>query len=248
MVCLHGMWGFALIYQFWFALGEMLGIKMFSIELPGHSKDLNYSGLAKQTIDSYVQIVDDVIRSQIGDCILMGWSMGARISREVAQQNSCVKKVVLITSPPPPGVFFHPKVLLKMIRYGLSLTFGTPFRLTKSDAVKLAFNHGFTLDEQDTFIAQLGPESGHAARDVTLEQLFFWKTKRKSFRCPMLVVAGEFDALTPVALQRKMAERYIGAEYREIPGACHSIMLQPVVREIAFRDITGWVYDMPKAA
>ena len=248
MVCLHGMWGFALIYQFWFALGEMLGIKMFSIELPGHTKELNCSGLDKQTIKSYVRIVDDVIRSCIGDCILVGWSMGAVISRHVAKQNLCVKKVVLITSPPPPGVFFSLKVQLMMIKYGVWLILGKPFRLTPDDAAEFAFNRGFTDQECDAFIAELNPESGRAARDVTLAQFAFWEMKRKKFRCPMLVVAGEFDALTPVALQRKMAERYIGAKYMEIPGACHSIMLQPGIRDIAFRDITGWVYDIPKAA
>jgi pimeloyl-ACP methyl ester carboxylesterase len=43
-------------------------------------------------------------------------------------------------------------------------------------------------------------------------------------RCPALVVAAELDALIPPASCRGLAERIVGAEYAQFPGAGHGLV------------------------
>lgn len=247
LVCIHGMWGFALMFHFWFALGEKFGIKMYAIELPGHNKDNGCLGLDNQSIENYVATVDDAIRTQIGNCMLLGWSMGARISERVAEHNEYVKKVVLVAGPPQPGIPFHGKLLSRMLKYTSTLFTGKSFRLKEDDARVLAFNVGFSEAELSGFISELNPESGRIVQYITLMQFAFWRNFRKktSFRCPMLIVGAEHDALTPVRFQLKTAARYMGSKYTQIAGASHAIMLQPNIRDEAFQIITNWTHGEP---
>ena len=58
-------------------------------------------------------------------------------------------------------------------------------------------------------------------------------------RCPTLVVGAERDAITPAAVQRKIASKY-GAAYLEAAGHAHMLMLEEGW-ERPFKDVLGWM-------
>ena len=238
IVLVHGMWGFALIFRIWFALGEALGYKVYSVQLRGHTPELACADLSNQSVKTYIRDVDKIIRTEIGDCVLVGWSMGGLICQDVAAQNSNVQKLVLVTSASPAGILLRGKVLIKLMkpRYLWAMLTGNSFRITKNDAAELMFNAGFDQKTRDEFISELNPESGRAAREMATHQIGVNKIP-----CPVLVIGAEMDAITPVSLQRAIAKKY-KAQYVQITGASHAIMLQPGVRDEAFRTIIEWAY------
>ena len=246
IVFVHGMWGSALIFRFWLALCEILGIKAYSIELRGHGKVSNCANLGHMSVKkNYAKDVSAVITDEVGDCILIGWSMGGLICQLVAAENRHVKKLVLVASAAPAGILLRGKILLKMLkpRYLWAMLWRTSFHITPKDAEELMFNFGFDNKvELEKFISELNPESGLAARELAT-----WAIQGKTIPCPVLVVGAEHDAITPVSLQREVASKY-GAKYIQIPGASHAIMLQPGVRDETFHKIIKWVFgeSMPR--
>lgn len=239
------MWGFGLIFRFWLALGTVLRIKMFAIELREHGSHAQRSVLDRQSIESYVADVNDAINHEIGDCILLGWSMGGLISQFVASENKHVKKLVLVATASPAGILLRGPMVPKLIKqaYAWAILRGKSFSISYADARDLMFNFGFTEDECREFISELGPESGRAARDMVFSQILFWKASSLTITVPTLILAAGRDAITPVSLQRAIAERYAHAEYIQIDDASHAVMLQPKVREEAFKKIIQWGYE-----
>jgi alpha-beta hydrolase superfamily lysophospholipase len=237
------MWSSASCFSFFSDFAEALGIKMYPFQLRGHDKELNYSGLAHQSVKTYIKDVSDIIHTQIGDCILLGHSMGGFIANNIAADNEHVKKLVRITSASrtlPPG-----NIQLKMLklRYAWAMATGNAFRISEQDALETMFNTGFTAQQAREFISELGPESGRAARELGFSWIPFCGIPEKPVKCPVLVIGAECDRITPASVQKAIAARCENGTYKEIPGASHAgVLLQPEVREETFNEITQWVY------
>ena len=112
---------------------------------------------------------------------------------------------------------------------------GRGFVPTAADARALLFNNMPPELARDAH-ARLVPESGRAAREVALGRIAVDPAR---LRCPVLVVAAERDAITPVAIGRKLASRY-RAEYRELAGHAHMPMLEEGWEAVA-DDLLGWL-------
>ena len=242
LVCVHGMWCAALIFRFWLTLAEIFGYKMYAIELRGHCSDELHQ-LDGQSVKTHVKDVSAVINDKIGDCILLGQSMGAVIASNVAAENSHVKKLVRVTSASRLGIFQPWLVLKMMLRPNYLwpiLVTKKSFRILKNDAIRMLFNAGFNEKEAAAFIEELHPESGKTAFELA-----FWQVGEKSplnSGCKILVVGAEHDLITPVSLQLAIAKKH-GADYIEIPGTSHAgVLLQPGVRESTFNKIIQWAY------
>ena len=57
--------------------------------------------------------------------------------------------------------------------------------------------------------------------------------------CPTLVVGAQWDRITPVAVQRRIAAKY-DAEYLEAPGHGHMPILEEGWEQ-SFKGILAWV-------
>ncbi len=65
------------------------------------------------------------------------------------------------------------------------------------------------------------------------------KVDAKTVRCPLLVVAGRDDKLTPVPTGRRVARKY-GGQYREYAGRGHMLIIEPNWEEVA-GDVIDWL-------
>ncbi len=235
LLFVHGMWSDAAVFQHWLKQAEDMGIPAYAIDLRGHGNSTSFK-LAEAGIAEYVQDVMDVM-SYIGRCTLVGHSMGALISQIVAYKHTWVEKLILVTSAPPAGIPLRGPILLKIWKYIPSILGKQPFVMTVNDLRDLAFNQGFTRDDQDQYMSQLVLESGKAARDISF---FLWNAWVKPVRrCDTFVIGGGEDRLTPPSIQQAIAHKH-RAHYEVIPGACHMIQLQPEVREASFKKIVSW--------
>ena len=68
-------------------------------------------------------------------------------------------------------------------------------------------------------------ESGKATWQISMWFLFRKPPTRvyyENIKCPVLLISGTEDKITPIKLQRKLAQKYSDkAELKVIEGACH---------------------------
>ncbi len=82
-------------------------------------------------------------------------------------------------------------------------------------------------------------ESGQAAAEIG-----FWLFDRRKashvdetkVTCPVLVVAGSRDRITPASVVRQVARKY-KATYKELPGHAHWVLGEP-----GWQDVAGFVH------
>jgi pimeloyl-ACP methyl ester carboxylesterase len=181
--------------------------------------------------------VGDVTRcvEALGDAALVGHSLGGLVVQKVAEQRA-LRALVVLTSAPPRGILaVRGPVLRRLARYTGALLSGRGFVPTVADARALLFNNMAPELARDAH-ARLVPESGRVAREVALGRV---AVDAARVRCPVLVVAAERDAITPVAIGRRLAARY-RAEYRELAGHAHMPMLEEGWERVA-DDLLGWL-------
>jgi non-heme chloroperoxidase len=90
---------------------------------------------------------------------------------------------------------------------------------------------------------RFGPESGRA-----LFELFFWmfdSTKAtvvdtRAVRCPVLCLSGTDDRIVSIQTARATAAPYPGAQFWELDGHGHMLLLEPGAEDIA-RRIADWI-------
>ena len=104
--------------------------------------------------------------------------------------------------------------------------------------------HLLTVEEQKRLFDRYVYESGRAACEIG-----FWfldpkgaaKVDETRVTCPVLVIVGAQDRITPVSVVRKVAEKYkTVSTYRELPNHAHWLIVEPSWQEIA-EDIADWL-------
>ena len=151
--------------------------------------------------------------------------MGGLLAQLVAAKHEC-EKLILISSAPPAGInaikwsvmrtmghnlFLFPlwqkttNLLLKNIQYGIANT--------QSAAIHKEIIQSATLD------------SGRATWQISMWFLFRKPPTRvfyDNIKCPVLLIGGTEDKITPIQIQKKLKQKYsTNAELKVIEGACH---------------------------
>jgi pimeloyl-ACP methyl ester carboxylesterase len=161
--------------------------------------------------------------------------MGGLVAQKIAEEGA-VTAAVLVTSAPPRGiVVLRWGVLSRMWRYVPPIVGNRPFQPRPEDAAALIAN-GLSRETQEQLYPRLVPESGRVARELALGSVDVDATR---VRCPTLVVGAEHDAITPAAVQRKIAAKY-GATYLEAAGHAHMLMVEDGW-EVPFKAILSWL-------
>jgi len=89
-------------------------------------------------------------------------------------------------------------------------------------------------------------ESGRAAFEIG-----FWlfdskgaaRVDESKVTCPVLVIAGEKDRITPVSVTRQVAEKYRGVStYKEFSDHAHWVIAEPGWQQIA-EHIEAWLHQ-----
>ncbi len=245
IVMIHGMWGGSWSLENYKRYFEEKGYTCHTPTLRYHDIDPKEEpppGLGTTSLLDYVRDLEEYIRGLDDKPILMGHSMGALLA-QILSERDLAKSLVLLTPAPPGGIvalkFSVIKSFLDIIKqWGF---WREPHRLS-FEAAAYSCMHLLSLEEQKTVYEKFVYESGRAAAEIG-----FWMFDLKraacvdetKVTCPVLVIAGTQDRITPASGVRKTAEKY-NADYKAYDNHAHWVIGEPDWEEIA-EDVADWL-------
>ena len=230
VVLVHGMWStpdtLAELRQVFEEEGYEVHVPALPFHLPRREMDASMQKqLAAATIEDYVSALLKVLEALPKPPILVGHSMGGLLAQLVAQRVPC-EKLVLISSAAPAGINGWSWSVIRTFGHNLlkfPLWRKTTNLLLKNVAYGVANSQPASVHQD--IIRKATYESGMASTQIGMWFLFRRPATRVHYSrvdCPVLVVGGTEDKLTPIGIQRKIAANYgVNAKLEVINGACH---------------------------
>jgi len=235
VVIIHGMWStpdtLSEIRQAFEEQHYQVHTPRLPLHFPKNQMDAQKrSQLAKLSVQDYLEALSKLMEKLRADNpeqspILVGHSMGGLLAQLIAAKFPC-HSLILISSAPPAGInawrwsvlrtFGHnlfkfplwrntTNLLLKNVRYGIA---NTQDAATQKD-----------ITQKATF------ESGWASTQISMWFLFpkpVTKVDYSQIHCPVLIIGGTEDKITPIGIQHKLTRKFPGqASLKVIEGACH---------------------------
>jgi len=184
--------------------------------------------LGTTSLLDYAKDLEEEIKKLDTEPIIMGHSMGGLLA-QILGSRGLAKSLVLLTPAPPAGI--------SALKYSVIKSFWGSF--TRWGFWRKA--HRFSFDEAAYAVLNLLPgkeqeevyskfvyESGKAAAEIG-----FWyldsqgasKVDESKITCPVLVIAGKHDRITPASISRKIAKKYKAVStYKEYPNHAHWVV------------------------
>jgi alpha-beta hydrolase superfamily lysophospholipase len=182
--------------------------------------------LAHTRLQEYVEYIVERVKQESKPPIMVGHSMGGLLVQLVAAQVSC-QRLILLSSAAPAGI--------NGLSFSVFRTLGSNilrFPLWKSiTEVKLKnIRYGLANSQSAAFQQEIYNsatyESGMATFQIAMGLLL--RSRSASYvdthkiQCPVLIVGGTADRMTPISIQHKIAESFGSrAQLVEIPSCCH---------------------------
>jgi pimeloyl-ACP methyl ester carboxylesterase len=214
IVFVHGAGGGKLQFRHWQRYCADRGWESYAIDLQGHH-DSDTDKLAKASLADYAADVERLI-SRIGACYLVGHSMGGLVVQIVASRSAQVKGAVLVASSPPAGVIGVNWFIISLMKHLPRALLGKPIALSANDRQRFITNR-LPPTTRDAPLS----ESAVASRGMIFQRIWI-----KGLKCPTLVISAGLDRAIPRSAGRQLARKY-HADYLEIPGMAHMLMLEP---------------------
>jgi len=233
----HGAWHGAWCWEYWLDYFASLGYEVHAISLPGHgSSSLNKGHTNLYTLCDYVGTLAHAVDTIAPAPVVVGHSMGGAILQKYLERHRLPGAVFLATLPTSGmwGMILrlvrrHPAAILKGM-----LTLDTYHWVGTPELARDLFLGTDTAIDVDRFHKRLVRES------VALGlQLMFPFARLNKTASPVLVLAGEKDAIFTLAEERATAEKYKGA-FVLFEGQAHNLMLGPARQRVA-NTIDEWI-------
>ncbi len=247
IMMIHGMWGGGWYWENYRKFFEEKGYSCLTPTLRFHDMDPKETPDPRLGTTSLLDYAED-LEKEIGKLdappILMGHSMGGLLA-QILGSRGLARSLVLLTPASPHGIVaLKPSVIRSFLsvlsRYGF---WKKPMRQTFNEAV-YSMMHLLTAEEQKGIFDKFVYESGRAACEIG-----FWlfdsrgaaKVDEAKVTCPVLVIAGSQDRITPASVVRKVADKYRGVStYKEFADHAHWVVGEPGWQEIA-EYILNWL-------
>lgn len=250
---IHGMWGGPWYWENYRRVFESRGLRCVAATLPLHEPAADGGPppqLGRLGLIDYVDALEREIDALDTRPVLVGHSMGGLLAQMLAARGRA-RAAVLLTPASPAGIrALTPSVLRcflpSMLRWGF---WRRPMRPSFATAV-YAMLHRLSPAMQREVYARMVPESGRAAAEIGLWPLDPNRASRvdaDAVRCPLLVIAGSEDRITPASVVRKVATRYgEQATFRVYPQHAHWVVAEPGWEAIAHCS-ADWIGRLPPA-
>lgn len=237
---IHGMWGTSRDWDNYRAYFEARGYRCIVPTLPYHDTapgGMPDPRLGTASLVDYADALEHEIR-QLGEKpVIMGHSMGGLLA-QILGARGLASQLVLLAPAAPAGIFvLTASVLRSFWRYPLRWGFWKkPYRQRFRDAAWSTLN---LLPPEAQRVAYAGyvAESGRAIFEIGLWPLYRGQATTvdaAGMTCPVLVIAGRLDRITPASAVRKVAEKYRAVStYREFAGHAHWMLGEPGWEAIA---------------
>ena len=249
---IHGMFCGAWCWEKYKAFFEDKGYSCVTTTLRHHDLGLDElpdPRLGTTSILDYAKDLEDEIRQLDTTPIIVGHSMGGLLA-QILGSRGLAKGLVLLTPASPSGVFALKWSVIKSFWSGLKKWgwWKKPYRGTFDEAVYGILNFISEEDQKDTY-NRFVYESGRAAMEIgfyLFDSQNASKVDESKVKCPILVIAGSKDRLTPASVVRKVSNKYKPlSTYREYPNHAHWVVGEPDWEEIA-EYVTNWVTENVK--
>ncbi|WP_201276849.1 alpha/beta hydrolase [Microbulbifer sp. ALW1] len=247
VLLIHGMWATSAVMQEVKAAFEEKGYAVEALTLPFHQPKSTYdkagkARLARASLQDYVDFIVARIRALEVAPILVGHSMGALLAQLVAARVAC-HRLVLLSSAAPGGINGWSWSMIRTLGRNL-LLFPLWRRVTQLRAANIRYGvaNSQSAATQQQILELATYESGMATFQIGVGGLFrggFSRVDTDAVRCPVLVIGGSDDRITPFKIQQRIAAMYGDrAQLIKIPGACHWTVAGsyfPKIRTVMFR-------------
>jgi non-heme chloroperoxidase len=232
---IHGSGGGAWTWENYLGFFSSRGYLCYAINLRGHHGSRPETNIGHVSIQDHITDVSAVIKA-LNSPILVGHSLGGLIVQKLAELFD-PPAVVALSPAPPRGVFAMSSLgpLLAVIRHSPEILLGRPVIASEDEANRLILNR-IPPAERKTLYHKGLPQSGRLLLELTVGSLAVDASK---VHCPMLIIAGSEDRMTPPKTVRKIALKY-QADFREYTGFAHMLNLEPEWEQIAL-DILHWL-------
>ncbi len=240
IVMIHGMWLGGWWWENYKKFFEEKGYHCITPTLRFHDMHPNETPNPQLGTTSLLDYCED-LEKEIGKLealpILMGHSMGGLLA-QILGSRGLAKALVLLTPASPHGIIALRSSVIRsfwsgLIRWGF---WRRPMRQTFDEAV-YSMLHLLSIEEQKEAFNKFVYESARAGWEIG-----FWffdlkgaaKVDESQITCPVLVVAGVQDRITPASVVRKVADKYRAVStYKEFINHAHWVIGEPCWQEIA---------------
>jgi len=250
ILMIHGMWGGPWYWENYRRVFEAEGYRCVATTLPYHDMDPRGAPdprLGSTSLLDYAAALEREIAQLDEKPILMGHSMGGLLAQMLATRG-LARAIVLLTPASPYGIVaLTPSVIRSF--WSMQTTWGfwrKPMRQTFGEAA-YSMLHQLPEREQKQTYEKFVYESGRAAFEIG-----YWpfdsrgasKVDASRVTCPVLVVAGARDRITPASVVRKVASKYAAVStYKEFENHSHWVVAEPGWQEVA-EYAGGWLKPM----
>lgn len=250
---IHGMWGGPWYWENYIKFFKSKNYTCIAATLRYHDMDPKDSPdprLGRTSLLDYADDLEKEIKTLKEPPVIMGHSMGGILAQMLAAKG-LAESLVLLTPASPRGILaLTPSVLWSfhevITRWGF---WRKPMRQSFKNAV-YSMLHLLPPDERRAAYERFVYESGRAASEIG-----FWIFDRAKatavnaakINCPVLVIGGAHDRITPVSVVRKVAARYKRTStYKEFSDHAHWVIAEPGWQEIAAY-IDGWLKSLARS-
>lgn len=230
VVIVHGMWSTGETLRDMRVSFEKHGFEVHTPNLPGHLPRAQMDDAAREVlcqcgVEEYVRSIQDLVNGLERAPILIGHSMGGLVAQLVAARTT-IEALVLVSSAAPAGINAWAWSVMRTFGRNLFL-FPMWKKLTQIGLPNIRYGIANTQSQgtQHDIAREVTYESGRASFQIAMWFLFRRPPTRMAadlVDCPILMLGGQQDRITPIQQQRKIAELYRGrARLIELPGVCH---------------------------
>lgn len=230
VLLIHGMWSDAETLSDVRDAYQEEGYPVESVTLPFHGPRASHTAasrksLATTRLQDYVEFLVDRVQRMDRAPILVGHSMGGLLAQLTAARVPC-ERLILLSSAAPAGINGLGFSVFRTLGRNL-LRFPLWRSTTELNLANVKYGIANSQSEatQREVYEHCGYESGMATFQMTLAAFTkkaFGHVDPDRISCPVLIIGGTADRITPIRIQRSIAKRYAGhCQLVEIPGCCH---------------------------
>ncbi|MCP3874746.1 MAG: alpha/beta fold hydrolase [Desulfobacteraceae bacterium] len=247
IVMIHGMWSGSWVWDNYKIFFEDKGYLCVTPTLRYHESATNEvpdHRLGKVSLLDYVNDLEKLIRKFDSPPILMGHSLGGLLAQILASRG-LAKAVILLSPSSPRGIMsLRPSVVKSFWSTLTKWNFWKkPMHQTFNEA---SYSMLALLPPQDRqkIFNKMVHESGRVGFEIG-----FWyldlkqatKVDESKITCPVLIMVGAKDKITPVSVTRNIADKYKSvATYKEFEGHAHWIIGESGWETVAM-DALAWL-------
>jgi len=254
VMLVHGMWSRPSAWDNFRAFFEARGYRVVVPALR-HRAEPGAEPHPELGVTSIADYADDLaaeIRNLDRKPVIIGHSMGGLLAQILAARGLVHAAVCLAPAHCAGYMSFDPGPLWIFRHQTLSGRFWERPQLPTFETMRYGILNGLPKAEREAMYATLVPESGRAFFEIAY---WFFDRRRATLvnpadvSCPLLMLTGVNDRLTPVHMTKRVVEGYEGrASFETLPGHAHWLPAEPGWERIAERTAAFFEIEAPALA